>query len=267
LHAVSRENAIQLDWLRTLAATKAILERAGAKVPVDGRNGFYRDTCVAAGRQYTYYISDRATIGFAPAPVSLAAGLPTGWSSGALGKPIVSGDVQFDGRMITIVAAGAGFLQPRDEGHFVTLPNSASRIEVQVVPPIASQFVEFGVMCRVGDAASTECAALLVMPRSSERGRRDWQIRLMVRDSAGAVSTLSASLVPSSVTTYGRLMKPIWFRIESRGRLLNFAYSVDGSMWSQAGETPRIETSRIGLIAASGIVEVATCVRFEILTA
>jgi hypothetical protein len=86
----------------------------------------------------------------------------------------------------------------------------------------------------------------------------------MVRDSLGQVTTLSDSPLTAPVVTYGRLMKSVWLRFESKGSLLQAAFSTDGSAWIPAGLPPRVEDGRIGLIAASGIPEVAASVRFEL---
>lgn len=264
LHAVVRGKAVELDWLQVRDGASAVIERDGTHFAVPARSGSYRDTHVASGRQYRYRLSAPTRTAFTSAPVSIATSLPPGWTSGALGNPAVAGDVQFDGTVLTVCAAGKGLMQAADEGHFVAAAPDVSRMKVRFIPQVASQFAAFGLACRSGFEADARSVALLIMPAGRERGQGGWHVRLMVRDSLGHVTTLSDSPLTAPVVTYGRLMKSVWLRFESKGSLLQAAFSTDGSAWIPAGLPPRVEDGRIGLIAASGIPEVAASVRFEL---
>jgi len=181
-----------------------------------------------------------------------------------LGNPPVAGDVQFDGTVFTVCAAGKGLMQPVDEGYFVAAASHASRIMVRFIPQVASQFAAFGLACRSGFESDAPSVALLIMPAGDEHRSSRWHVKLMVRDSLGHVATLSDSPLTAPVVAYGRLMKSVWLRLESEGSLLQAAFSTDGSVWTPAGQAPRVEENRIGLIAASGIPEVASSIRFEL---
>jgi hypothetical protein len=264
LHAIVREKAVELDWLQTRAEASAVIERGGMHFMVPDRSGSYRDTHVSSGRQYSYRLSVPTRTAFTPAPVSIATSLPPGWSSGALGNPAVAGDVQFDGRILTVCAAGKGIMQPVDEGHFIAAAPNVSSMKVKFIPQVASQFAAFGLAFRSGFEADAPTLALLIMPAGQGRGQGGWHLRLMVRDSGGQVTTLSDSPLTAPVVTYGRLMKSIWLSLESKDSLLLAAFSTDGSVWIPAGQAPRVEEGRIGLIGASGIPEIAASVRFEL---
>jgi hypothetical protein len=264
LHAVARGKAVELDWLRTCAEASTILDRGSTRIDVPARGEFYRDTHVVPARRYTYRLLAPSPTAFTSTPVSIATSLPAGWTSGALGNPAVAGDVQFDGTVFTVCAAGKGLMQPIDEGHFVAAASHASRIEVRFIPQTASQFAAFGLACRSGFEANAPSVTLLILPADDEHRGGGWHVQLMVRDSGGHVTTMSDSPLTAPVVTYGRLMKSVWLRLESKGSLLQAAFSTDGSVWIPAGQAPRVEESRIGLIAASGIPEVATSVRFEL---
>jgi len=183
-----------------------------------------------------------------------------------LGNPAVAGDVQFDGKILTVSSAGKGLMQPIDEGHFVAAAPNVSSMTVRFIPQVASQFAAFGLECRSGFEADASGVALLVMPGGVGHGQGGWHARLMARDASGQVTTLSDSPLTAPVVTYSRLMKSVWLRLESKGSLLQAAFSTDGSAWISAGQPPRVEQGRIGLIAASGILEVAASVRFELLS-
>lgn len=266
LHAVARGGAIDVDWLRTRAAASDVLKRDGLHTQADSRSGSYHDVGATSGQQHIYCFSMSAPTSYAAAPVSIATGLPPGWTSTRLGSPTIAGDVQFDGKIVKLCVAGRGLMQHTDEGHFVAAAPSVSRIVARSVPQVASQFVVFGLACRSGFAADARGVALLVVPVGGERGRRGWCVRLIARDSSGNITTLSDSPLTTPVVTYGRLVKSIWFRLESKGSLLEAAFSIDGSAWIPAGQSPHLEGDRIGLIAASGIPEVTTAVRFEVVT-
>jgi len=266
LHAVVRGNAVELDWLQARAEASAVLERGGTHFAVPARSESYRDTHVASGRQYSYRLSAPTRTAITSAPVSIATSLPPGWTSGALGNPIIAGDVQFDGKVFTICAAGEGLMQAADEGHFVAAAPNVSRMKVRFITQVASQFAAFGLAYRSGFEVDVPSVALLIMPTGREDGRRGWHVRLMVRDSLGHATTLSDSPLTAPVVTYGRLMKSVWLRLECKGSLLQAAFSTDGSGWISVGQPPRVEQGRIGLIAVSGIPEVATSVRFELVS-
>jgi hypothetical protein len=264
LHAVARGKAVELDWLRTAVEAPAILDRGGRRIDVPAGDEFYRDTHVVPARQYTYRLLATSPSAFVSALVSIAASLPAGWTSGALGNPAVAGDVQFDGKVITVCTAGNGLMQPVDEGHFVAAASHVSRIKVRFISQIASQFAAFGLACRSGFEANAPSTALLIMPAGDEHRGRGWHVQLMARNSLGQVTTLSDSTLTGPVVTYGRLMKSVWLRLEAKGSLLQAAFSTDASVWIPAGQAPRVKEGCLGLIAASGIPEVASSVRFEL---
>jgi hypothetical protein len=49
-------------------------------------------------------------------------------------------------------------------------------------------------------------------------------------------------------------------------QMTHSAFSLDGTSWSQLGDSASLEGSQLGLVVASGIPEVATEVSFEIET-
>lgn len=266
LHAIALENAIDVEWLEARKSDSPSLERGGTVERVNSRRGSWRDQRVLPGRRYSYRFSTPGHARFRAASISIVAGLPAGWASVKLGQPSVIGDVQFVDNVVTLSAAGKGLLQAMDEGQFVAAPTSALRFVARFIPQTASQFAMFGLACRSGLRADAPALALLVQPGSGVDRRHDWHVQLMNRDSSGKVTVLSNHVLTVPTVTYGRLVAPLWFRLETRGSLLEAAFSVDGAAWTSAGRSSSPAENRIGFIAASGIPEVATAVRFEIVS-
>lgn len=157
-------------------------------------------------------------------------------------------------------------MQPSDEGQFAAAPDGTSRIVVRFIPQVASQFAEFGLACRPGLRADVPAVALLVQPGKGMGRSRVWNIRLMVRDQSGAVTTNSDEPLTFPMVTYGRLVSPVWLQMEFANSLIEAAFSCDGERWSSAGKSTCPAGGRLGLIASSGISEVSTAVRFEIVS-
>jgi len=266
LHAVSSEDAIDLDWLKTRDGEPAMLKRDNPVESMNSRGGSWRDRRLVSGDLYTYRFATPLLARFTPAPVSIVAGLPNGWTAGRLGPPSVSGDAQFDRKVVTISAGGKGLMQPADEGQFAAAPDGTSQFVVRFIPQTASQFAMFGLACRPGFRADAPAVALLVLPGDGIGRSRGWHVRLMARDRSGAVTTISDEPLTFPVVTYGRLVNPVWLRMESAASMIQAAFSSDGAAWSSAGKSICPVGSRLGLIAASGISEVSTAVRFEIVS-
>jgi hypothetical protein len=266
LHAVAGKDAIELDWLITRNGEPTTLERGRVVEHLNSRSGFWRDRRVVSGQIYSYRFSTPFRTRFTPEPACIVAGLPKGWTSGALGNPSVVGSAQFRGRVVTLCAGGKGLMQPADEGQFAATLEAASRIVVRFIPQIASQYVNFGLTCRGSFGANGPGVALLVVPGTGIGRRRGWHVQLLNRDSSGKVTVLSDHPLSVPTVTYGRLVAPVWFRMEIRELLVEAAFSVDGAGWTSAGQATCPAGSRPGLIAASGIPEVATAIPFEIIS-
>lgn len=266
LYAVSGKDAIALDWLTTRNREAAPLKRDGVVERINPRNGSWQDRRIIPGQLYTYRFSTYSSSGFSPESASIVAGLPAGWTSGPLGNPSIGGGVQFTSRVMTLCAGGKGLMQPTDEGQFAAAPPSASRIVIRFIPQIASQFVNFGLACRCSFAADAPGAALMVVPGIGNGRRRGWHLKLLNRDPSGGVTELSDHPLAAPTVTYGRLVGPLWLRLEMGKSFLEASFSVDGAAWNSAGHAACSAGSQIGLIAASGVPEIATAVPFEIVT-
>jgi hypothetical protein len=86
---------------------------------------------------------------------------------------------------------------------------------------------------------------------------------MTVRDHAGDVKAVFDSPLEQPIVTYGRMMKPVWLRLQRRQSLILAQFSSHGSAWKDAGQTPGFKAGLLGIIVSSGIVDVDTAVRFD----
>ena len=270
VHAEVKDGAVELSWLAPRMAHDLFVERAEKDGPslrfktIAGADTF-RDHTVKRGGRYNYRLvaHDSGMMELFSAPAHVVVGLPQGWIGVALGSPSIRGNVQFDGEALTVRAAGAGLMGLSDEGHFVSIHPECVSLTARFVPQTASQAAMFGLACRAGVTADAPCAALLILPASGDLERHGWHVRLAVRDHAGSVKAVSDSPLEPPVVTYGRLMKPVWLRLQRRQSLVFAQFSTDGVVWEDAGKTPDLQNGRVGIIGSSGIVDVDTALRFD----
>ncbi|MGO4211050.1 alginate lyase family protein [Terriglobus sp. 2YAB30_2] len=264
LHAQHTTHGIQLDWLTPRTKRSFTLQRAGMRWPVPSGTTHYTDAHVNEGQLYTYRFSAPASDSFSPLPVTITAGLPPGWRNQPLGSSSGTADTQFDGKVFTLITAGKGLLQPEDEGLFVAAPASATQLSVRFIPQVASQAAAVGLTYRTGFEQNAPCAVLLLGPTQGDLERHGWVLRFSMRDFSGEITSISQMELPAPVVQYGRLMKPVWLRMTRRDSSVIAAYSLDGHTWAQAGESRMVLRGRLGLIGASGVTEVSTALRFEL---
>ena len=270
VHAAMRKGAVELRWLAPRSSRNCAVERAEAddafrriKGGIAGEE--FRDGSVKPGSRYRYRLLPHGSQerGLSSATVPIVAGLAAGWSEAALGSPSVPGKVQFDGEVLTIDAAGAGLMNPSDEGHFVAATPGCSALSARFVPQTASQSVQFGLVCRKGLEANAPCVALLIVPARGDRERHGWHMRLLTRDDHGEVQTVADFPLGQSVGTYGRLERPVWFRLQRQRRSIVAQFSLDGTTWKDADRAADLEGGVMGMMVSSGIPGVDAAVRFD----
>jgi hypothetical protein len=279
LHVHAASEGIDVSWLAPRGTHDLVVERAGS-------NGVFRaiasstgsgtgvpsirNTSVKRGELYKYRVASRA-VGMRPfySPTAeVMKGLPDGWQEAVLGNPSIAGNSQFNGEILTVNACGAGLMEPSDEGRFVAVKEGCAAIEVRFLPQTASQTVMFGLACRSGFSSIAPCAALLISPQAGDRERHGWHVRLMVRNSQGEVNTISETSLSAPTVTYGRLVRPVWLRLQRHEKDLRAQFSTADSAaeWRDAGLVPDIEHGLMGMVASSGIPEVDCAVRFDSLS-
>jgi hypothetical protein len=279
VYAEMKDGAAELSWLTPRNSGGCSVERAEAngafrrvKTGIDA--GKFRDNAAKPGRHYRYCIANQSAGAheLLSGVVEVFTSLPPGWNDAVLGNPSLPGNVQFDGKVLTIHAAGAGLMGPSDEGHFVgTAPEGgkprhdlvAGSITARFVPQTASQVAMFGLACRKGLSANAPCVALVVLPAAGDQERHGWHIRLLARDGEGNVKTEFDFPLGQSAGGYGRLQQPLWFRLQRKQSFIHAQFSTDGALWKDAGQTAGMEDGVMGMIASSGIPGVDTAVCFD----
>jgi Alginate lyase len=271
VYAEANGAAVELKWLAPRRLGDCLVERAQAGrsfrlVESGVAMGHFRDASLIRGRQYAYRVSAGMGEPFSQT-VRIVAGLPEGWKDGALGAPSILGRAEYNGNVVTVDAGGAGLMNPSDEGHFAAVTPDCAALTARFVPQTASQFVMFGLTCRRGFEPNAPCVALLIAPGTGSMERRGWHMRLMARNQNGAVRAEADVSMGESAGIYGRLMNPVWFRMERRQGTILAQFSFDGADWRSAGEVSDVHGGRLGFVVSSGIPGVDSAVRFDSLTA
>jgi hypothetical protein len=273
LLACSHEGGIQLDWLRPRERYGFRVDRAAGgdsfKMIASGvTDAGYFDTSVHAGTQYRYRVSQEGTPSMRVNSniAGIVYGLPGGWTHIELGDPKPSGRVQFDGEVLTIFASGIGVLGDSEEGQFVCAQHAKRSLTVRTLPGTASQFVQFGLTCRISHVANAPSTSLVLIAAKGDRERGGWSLRFFTRGAQGDIKVIQDyPLLPPTVE-YGRIMRPIWLRLKRRQGELDALYSSDGRAWIQVGSSSETAEGSIGIVASSGIPDVDSAIRFDSLT-
>jgi hypothetical protein len=270
LHAEANGPGIDITWLAPGDAQSYSIERAEA-------DGSYRriqdrivgerftDAGAAVGKLYRYRIvaHGSATSAVPSLVTRISRGLQRGLTDISLGSPAIRGSAQFDGNVLTIHAGGTGLMQPADEGHLVYAAADCHALQARFLPQVASQSAIFGAMHRQGLLPGAPCVALLVSPGPGDRERHGWHVRSLVRDDKGVVQIIADHPLEEPIVQFGRLMRPVWLRLERKQARIHADFSIDGAEWTGAGDAPVGQHGVLGLAASSGIAEVNTAVRFD----
>jgi hypothetical protein len=270
LYARANNDGIELDFVPLARATHYTISRAGgdsAAFAVIDQNAVgpaYRDSDVKSSRLYTYRLSavdsSRTSL-----PAKEMAGLPSGWQQNTLGRMPGKNTASFDGRSFRLSARGTPG-PSQGVSAFLThceMPVK-SRFTARVVPLIASRYLQLGVAVLSNEKLPVLEVALALSPHG-EMERPAWLASLLRADQAGTSSqTVNALPLSAPAINYGRLVKPLWLRLERDGTALHAAISADGTSWSEVGST-EIPSGvlRAGLLLDSGLDEVTSEVYFD----
>jgi len=273
VYAEGSEAAIDVSWPAPRDGASFSIERAEPDglfriIKTNVRATKFRDVNVKRGRQYRYRVAVQGigTDELFSEAVDIVAGMPAGWSAIAIGVTPASESVRFDGKVLSIYAAGNGWMTPSDEGLFVAAPVGCNALQALFVPQTASQFVQFGLSWRSGTSADSPCASLIIRPETGNPERHGWRLGVLSRSPDGKVSAVSDFLLARPVVDYGRLMGSVGLRLRRSSASILAEFSTDGAVWKDAGSTVDLGGGLMGMIVSSGITGVDTCVRFGSLT-
>jgi len=229
LYACAYGDGIKLDFVPLARATHYTISRAesdSVAFAVINRNAVgpgYFDSNVKPSRPYAYRVST-ADSSRTSLPAKTVAGLPSGWLKDTLGQMSGTNTASFDGEYFRLCAGGT--LQP-SHGASAFLTHCAmpakSRFTARIVPLIASQYLQLGLAVLSNGSIPSLEAALLLSPHG-EMERPAWSASLLrVDDSGTSLKMVSALPLSTPAITYGRLVEPLWLRLEREGTTLRTA--------------------------------------------
>jgi hypothetical protein len=277
LYARASNNAVNLSLLPLAKTGAYTITRAEYQqgpyrtIASDVSQTMWRDTSGETAKLYFYRAGLSATRQFC-APVAQMVALPEGWRQQNRGEVEVAGAASFDGTAFTLSAGGAQSVEKGGSYFFLyrSLP-SGSVFTARLQPLIASQLLSVGIAaCSAEDHTRFE-TFLLVSPRGGPSERPVWAASLIRRssgltdaDPSQRVTTIASQPLVASTITYGRLVFPLWLRIEYASELLRAFISSDGIAWSKVAKLePPSSSLDGGIFLASGIEGVATEVVFD----
>jgi hypothetical protein len=108
--------------------------------------------------------------------------------------------------------------------------------------------------------------ALLITPvATTDIEVPQWHLELLVRSGGGgAIAATSGPALEAPFVTWGRLMAPIYLRLNREGKRFAGSFSADGKKWTEISSTT-INMSRelVGGLAACSRIGVSTTVMFD----
>jgi len=274
--AKGHTNGNALLWGAAIDASEYVLRRSTSiagpfEVIAKNVTGvYYTDAKVEPGKLYFYTVSasNAAGISGETSPTGVYAGLPKPWTTEDVGNPSVKGDSQFDGSVFTMECGGDDIGGKSDQFQFISAPFAVSDTFVaRYLPQTPSQFAKFGLVVRDSVQSDAPEVAALIVPQSTEDIEvPHWHVELLVRTAKGTDANAVAVTPPlrAPIVTWGRLMAPVWLRLQRSGNTFTAATSADGRIWTDVGSTKVTMNSQVvaGLAACSRIRN-STTVMFD----
>lgn len=166
-----------------------------------------------------------------------AQSLPSGWTGGDVGSPVVAGTATSSGTTFTLEGAGTDIWDPTDQFQFIRRQVTG---DVTIIARLSSleqtdPLAKAGLMIRESLAGNSRHAFAVV---SAGRG-----LGFLRRATTGG--TTAATIVPGTA--------PMWLRLERRGSTFTVARSTDGSAWTNVASTSITMGSDVyvGLVVSS----------------
>jgi hypothetical protein len=269
-------HGIALLWAASVGASSYTIKRSAAssgpfEVIAKGvRSVTYTDIVATEGEVYYYTVSAANALGSSrdTLPVGVSAGLPKPWSQQDIGNPEMKGNSQFDGAIFTIEGAGKDIGGRSDQFQFAYAPlGENSSIVARYVPQTPSQFAKLGLMIRDSTKPDAQAVAVLITSQSTDDIEvPHWHIEFAARPVAGgeAVAVAASPALHAPTVTWGRLMAPLWLRLQRTGNTFTASSSLDGEAWTDRGSTNLVMPPQVivGLAACSRIRS-STTVMFD----
>jgi hypothetical protein len=264
--AALRADTIGISFVRPASTSTVTVERAehpaGPFLAVATRltGTSCKDATAKPSQLYFYRAIDDVSRRASP-PVAHMAGLPNGWQQGTLGALRGTPAAAFDGQAFRLNAAGALTTQSRPSGLFFVhrALGATTTVTARLNPPIASQSLRAGIAIATSASLPTLCAALLVSPTGGPAEHPHWTASLET-----LTSTEDQVALPALAIANGRIMAPVWLRLERSGTTLQASTSGDGQKWIAIGSVEIPDSQlQIGLALESGLADVETEISFD----
>ena len=182
--------------------------------------------------------------------VAQTSSLPTGWTDGDIGAPVIAGSATTSGSTVTVVGAGTDVGGTSDEFHFAYLPSSGDldvRVKVASLENVDPS-AKAGIMIRESLQDDARHAFMFVTPGNGLAFER--------RTKPGRMTTQTTGPAASPA---------VWVRLVRRGKTFS-AYSSDtGATWTLVGSAMVNMGSSVyvGLAVTSHVPSKATTATFE----
>jgi hypothetical protein len=270
LHAEKSDAAIALRWAAVRGARAYSVERAESNgkfrsIQANIAEDNFRDSTVETTKQYSYRLRAHGN-SFSSEPsqaTHIYAGLPAPWKELRLGNSDGTSGAQYDGSVLTLKSAGSGILTPGDDGLCVYVASACNHLRARFLPQVASQSAIFGLMHRQGASPFAPCIGLLLSSESGDIEHHGWCLRMVTRSEQMVLQTIATQPLASPIVQFGRLMRPVWFRLDAVGAYIQARFSFDGDAWNLLGRAPFSRVGQLAIVASSGIATVDTSVRFD----
>jgi hypothetical protein len=269
LHTAANDAAIELDFVPLARATRYTISRANVGSPAYKRiaqniaGTIFRDRTVQPSRLYSYRVS-AAGSHQASLPTTVMAGLPAGWELLAIGIPGDLCSASFHGAIYRLRAAGTPPPGPAFTAAVIHRAMPArSTFTARILPGIGSQLLTLGIA--VLNETATAIQAILSLSPRGQLERPDWSVSLLRADQGGIpMRMIAAQSVSAPTITYGRLVLPLWFRLDRAETALRATISDDGHTWQDVGATTLPQGSmHAGLFLNSGLDKLVTEIFFD----
>lgn len=228
------------------------------------RTDRFLDRNLLPSQLYMYQVSALNSHRLSLPAIGMAA-LPIGWTQDAVGLVAHEYSSSFDGTTYCLTAAGAEPIHQGGPFLFLNrmLPSNGA-IVARFLPLLASQSASVGLALSGGIAPYREQFLLIIAPAGGPIERPSWAASVLCNSQEGKLVTVATEALTEPAISWGRIVQPIWMRIEQINRKLVASISNDGQQWNQlysAGNTTTHTT--VGMVVNSGIEGVTTEVCFD----
>ena len=274
--ASGTESEIKLDWIAVIGCQNYIVERAHKVsgpylvVSASGTKSHYVDKHIERGSLYYYRVTaeNKHGRGKASLPVAICAGLPESWICRDIDN-LADVRCNYDGAAFTLDVPhlpDTDISKGKLQGAFRSFVGDVE-ITARFIPPVASQFAEFGLIIQDRYRKNATSASVLIRPQSTKDIEMPlWKIEFLTQSPGiNPPVSIADQILTGPYVRWGRLMEPYWLKLTRKGRIITASVSGDGRSWIFIGSTQLLLSDKVfvGIAAASGVENVSSKVQFD----